>query len=329
MPVSRKKSCVECRTSKTRCNLKPICSRCADRGLRCEYIGSYPHPSASKQINGPPDRVLGLRDPQTSAVVPGPTNDLNSRGLENGTAGGFEIGQSIESFSQQTSELQSSLAQGSDTMQGLNTGLQDNTWPQSSSSPLWTFDSLEPNALEGLSLGTVPEISENYSTISSLITQKTASVQILHNQDWDQMETSLCEPSNFVTHSGVGYGLIFSKMFAPNVCFKKKTPSMKTALLVQVLIGQTSSYPRLLAQGRLPPYIYPSCVLDSRLPKNCVIDGVHRCLPDSLATCASLVGMFYVAGHTAQIRSIVWKSIYSELEKLRDEVLVLLHEKYI
>lgn len=38
MPISRKKACARCRAAKARCNLKlPHCSRCAERGLRCEY----------------------------------------------------------------------------------------------------------------------------------------------------------------------------------------------------------------------------------------------------------------------------------------------------
>jgi hypothetical protein len=211
-------------------------------------------------------------------------------------------------------------------MQDLDTNLQGSTWTQSSTSPLWTYDALNNSFFEGLSLEPVIEIDEDYQTASPPKTKKTVSVQVLHNTDWDQRETSLCEPSSFVTRSGIGYGLIFSKMFAPNVCFTKQATSMKTALLVQVLIGHVSSYPRLLIQGKLPPYIYPSCVLNGRLPGNCVLDGVHRCLSESLATCASLVGMFYAAGHSTQSRALVWKLVYSELDRIQNEVLIFFFE---
>jgi hypothetical protein len=38
MPLSRKKSCTQCRVAKVRCNLHlPSCSRCSQRALSCKY----------------------------------------------------------------------------------------------------------------------------------------------------------------------------------------------------------------------------------------------------------------------------------------------------
>ncbi|KAM0261038.1 hypothetical protein ACHAQJ_002477 [Trichoderma viride] len=41
MPISRKKTCTQCRKAKTRCSLTlPRCTRCIDKSLSCEYVAS-------------------------------------------------------------------------------------------------------------------------------------------------------------------------------------------------------------------------------------------------------------------------------------------------
>lgn len=43
MPIARKKSCAQCRQAKARCNLgRPICSRCTERALQCNYGDAPP-----------------------------------------------------------------------------------------------------------------------------------------------------------------------------------------------------------------------------------------------------------------------------------------------
>lgn len=58
MPLSRKKSCGQCRAAKVRCNLRlPSCSRCSHRALSCTYenisIGqSGPDRPSSNTVRG-------------------------------------------------------------------------------------------------------------------------------------------------------------------------------------------------------------------------------------------------------------------------------------
>jgi hypothetical protein len=77
--------------------------------------------------------------------------------------------------------------------------------------------------------------------------------------------------------------------------------------MAQVLWGQVRAYPKMMIHGQLPPFMYPSCVLDDRLPKDCIVNGVHRCLSGPLATCTGLVRMFY--GRTPANSAFVWDTI--------------------
>ncbi|KAF7540272.1 hypothetical protein G7054_g1457 [Neopestalotiopsis clavispora] len=42
MPISRRKSCLECRAAKARCSRDPTCFRCVERGLTCNYGPTLP-----------------------------------------------------------------------------------------------------------------------------------------------------------------------------------------------------------------------------------------------------------------------------------------------
>lgn len=66
MPISRKKACTRCRAAKARCSLTiPQCSRCVERGLRCEY--DKHHSGASHPLSTSMDTTL----------VPAETRHLN------------------------------------------------------------------------------------------------------------------------------------------------------------------------------------------------------------------------------------------------------------
>lgn len=111
--------------------------------------------------------------------------------------------------------------------------------------------------------------------------------------------------------------VIYGKVYH-SLLITRNTTTGQSLIKNRIIWSQLKSYPSLLLEGRLPPFIYPACVLKDELPENCVVNRIHQCLPEPLAVCASLVGMFEV--RTPASASFVWKSIYAEFDRLRKEV---------
>ncbi|KAF4844105.1 hypothetical protein CGCSCA4_v007683 [Colletotrichum siamense] len=92
-----------------------------------------------------------------------------------------------------------------------------------------------------------------------------------------------------------------------------------TAFTAKVLLGQLLSYPAMMARGgRLPPFIFPQCAIDGVVsPAECSAQGYHQCLPEVLAICCSLVQAY--EARTPGSAAFVWKSIYKEVSRIREE----------
>jgi hypothetical protein len=108
----------------------------------------------------------------------------------------------------------------------------------------------------------------------------------------------------------------------------RSRPILKGCMLTNIILGQTTGYPKMLVLGdRLPPFIHAPCYTDERLAPECGEMGKHQCLPKSLAICASLVDMFY--SRTDANADFVWQTIHSEAQRLYKEVsyssLALIH----
>lgn len=96
-------------------------------------------------------------------------------------------------------------------------------------------------------------------------------------------------------------------------------PFTRGTILSSIILGQLTSYPKMLIQGDiLPPFIHPPCFRDERLAPGCSDKGQHVCLPEELAMAQSLVRSFY--SRTANNTAYVWRSIYAEKERLKNEV---------
>ncbi|KAH8170490.1 hypothetical protein LIA77_09271 [Sarocladium implicatum] len=90
---------------------------------------------------------------------------------------------------------------------------------------------------------------------------------------------------------------------------------LKDCVLFSIVIGQMTSYPKMMIQGDLlPPFINPPCFSREDLAPECADAGYHRCLPEDLAICTSFVRMYYEK--TAANAQHVWKSIYAESARL-------------
>ena len=94
---------------------------------------------------------------------------------------------------------------------------------------------------------------------------------------------------------------------------------LRGCVLTSVVLGQLTGFPKMMIEGdALPPFIQPPCCSDEEQASECRTSGRHRCLPEILAICASLVGMFY--SRTPANQDFVWKSIYAEGQRLWDNV---------
>lgn len=94
---------------------------------------------------------------------------------------------------------------------------------------------------------------------------------------------------------------------------------LKDCVLTSVVLGQLTSYPKMMVEGDLlPPFIQPPCHYDEEQASDCRMFGRHKCLPEILAICASLVEMFYT--RTQANGHFVWRTIYTERARLQEKV---------
>lgn len=99
----------------------------------------------------------------------------------------------------------------------------------------------------------------------------------------------------------------------------RRHKTTEASLTSKMMLGNMRKYPAMLINDlNLPPFISSPCFGDEIL---CQQSGVHQCLPQPLATCASIVRMFPRDG--LGDRSFAWKTIYMEQQKLFHE-----HESY-
>lgn len=98
-----------------------------------------------------------------------------------------------------------------------------------------------------------------------------------------------------------------------------KRAMFRTCAMSFILLGQISSYPKMMIEGdRLPPFIHAPCHIEDQLAPECGERGSHQCLPRELAICTGLVQAFY--GRTKANTDFVWNSIYEERARLHREV---------
>jgi hypothetical protein len=198
--------------------------------------------------------------------------------------------------------------------------IEDLGWPTAS----WSHSDLLHSSAGDLTLGAFSEMLEQPSQMrtpsrASANYSQLQSPAIRHTSKDKQHSLPLASQSNFVQDVDEGLTVIHGRIYR-NVLSPRKSTTTQSFLTTQVLWGQLKAYPKKMIQGQLPPFIYPSCVLDDVLPRNCAVNGVHRCLSGPLAVCASLVSMFY--SRTPTSSSFVWKTIYTEVKRLKSEVIL-------
>ncbi|KAI0905367.1 hypothetical protein F4823DRAFT_143093 [Ustulina deusta] len=330
MPISRKKACERCRLAKARCSLDPVCLRCLNRGLECRYNG------ASLRV-GPYTRphLLGLE--QISSVAsPGiTTEDLSGLfSFPGSRATTLVFGEAaVEEFAPNNTEVNYwdsyyvNEPRGTSWDQAVWNGSQGGPHPPLSrdsphqeaphdvASDLFpTFTS--PRDLMGESQLTNPQprIAAVVATDESVETAATAKGLPRPGSPPSPREEN--ERAVEIEHESAV--AIYVKRYEHLLAQRPSVPTERQ-LMARILLGQVENFPMMLIRGsRLPPFIYPKCVLNNRLSRRCTAaNGTHQCLLEPLANCATLTQMFY--SRSSGNSQFVWKAIYDEKRRLYEE----------
>ncbi|KAF4629045.1 hypothetical protein G7Y89_g9106 [Cudoniella acicularis] len=249
MPISRKKSCVQCRGAKARCNLDKPCSRCSERDLRCTYAGNPPvstneMPTIAQQaelVQSTQDKIV-----ETDIGDPHFTSQDYLHDVE-----------FTENIHQDSAALP----------------LEDLGWI----TPGWNDSNFPPSLSGGVTPGAFSDLQQMLdlpSQMGSLVSQASAS----HSRIQSPCIRPSSKDKQNNGHHSIGQknfsqadeGLVvISGIVYRNILSPRKTESPQSFLMAQMIWGQIRGYPKMIIQGQLPPFIYPPCVFDGILPKNC------------------------------------------------------------
>ncbi|KAI8630476.1 hypothetical protein F5Y19DRAFT_427742 [Xylariaceae sp. FL1651] len=301
MPVSRKKACHQCRTAKARCSLDSVCFRCLKKGLSCEYVGFSLRGTPYARPNfGTTDQGMPSADPD---VTKEPLS--NHFGLPD-----LEIPyHNFEGIFDELPVLESS--EDNNLVSNPADAPRDVPWEEASwnrDKELSHLSATECSLNMGISRYSMP--SGTPATLSPFFFLTKAPLNdLLRNGD----QSTDQQPDPTVTAIEV-YGRRYE-----NFLTLRQAPTIEKSLMAKIIMGQLENYPKMLIQaGNLPPFIYPQCVLEDRLCRQCTATtGIHQCLPEPLANCTSLVQMFY--SRNAGNRQLVWKMIYDEQNRLHKQ----------
>lgn len=296
MPNTRRKACQQCRSAKARCSLASPCSRCADRRLPCHY---------------PMLRIRHRNNlrPSTQKITPVTSCHLSDNATDVTSLGDFlqpteliDWNEVVEGNNHLLHPLQSSL---------------DDTDLTSS-----RYENLVPATAQAASFLWTTDTPASSSSFVSRINPNDTSNHII-NGALSQINTSASSLGSISTaHSS----LLTQEAYRPKN-FPSKHPSTSTTaaktLTHKVLRGQIKSYPEMMIRGvNLPHFIHPQCVLRDQSIQDCISDaGIHSCLPEPLAICASLIHMFFTKSDAST--AFVKRKIYEEHCRLHREVIPL------
>ncbi|KAI0521324.1 hypothetical protein F5B22DRAFT_644049 [Xylaria bambusicola] len=324
MPISRKKACEQCRLAKTRCTLDPVCFRCSNRGLECKYAGNSWRSNPYTRTH-----LAGLRQ-GPSVVNPSFPTESRSTLFNCPTPGTTTLAVEGIIGDELTYTLNDSEPHHWDY--SLVNDPQGTSWGQL----LWNKDKTTPlpppaevprdttfiptPTLRWDSIGgsqsKTPQRSHasTYANDQSIETPTTTQSS-LAGDSFSSPRSEGEEAEEIENDTTIG---IYVKRYE-NVVTHRRSMTNERSLMARILLGQVHNFPMMLIRGsRLPPFVYPQCVLSNKLFHRCTAaDGTHQCLPKPLANCAVLTRMFY--GRNPGNAQIVWKAMYDEQRRLYEE----------
>ncbi|GAW11964.1 hypothetical protein ANO14919_013180 [Xylariales sp. No.14919] len=332
MPISRKKACEQCRLSKSRCSLEPVCLRCLNRGLECKYTGGllrvdpYPRP-----------HLFGLEQIPSLATPTATTAEALSGVFDVPDLGATSLG-----FGKLFGDKPTVYNIGIDNWDSYYNDEPNGTtwdqavWDRSKRAPQPPSFSGDPPhhedhntaTLNVMSTPTLPcgllgasqlgngrrntGLTDTTDRPTEVVATEKVRPQLgRHSSPAEETEG----PVDFEDESTIAtYASRYERLLT-----QRRGADTERPLMARILVGQVGNYPMMLVQGsRLPPFIYPQCVLKNRLSYHCTAEnGTHRCLPEPLANCTALTKMFY--GSSSSNSQFVWKTIYDEQRRLYKE----------
>ncbi|KAH8898430.1 hypothetical protein GQ53DRAFT_837337 [Thozetella sp. PMI_491] len=287
MPISRKKSCRQCRAAKARCSLTAPCSRCLERHLGCDYEGYGPYRFDPYDM---PD-LVGTCATQlaTERVEPWEARESGTADpLFGGILGSAHLGHDAAG------------------------GLPNLVYPGSTPEPVAPTPAISAplDAFPGSQLMCWTDMLRKIATPSLTPSPRDA---MLSPPIFPQELASECDILPLQSRSGSA-----SIAQRPETSLAPRSWSAGAArLTTKVLFGQLLSYPAMLVSGlRLPPFIYPPCTINESSGV-CSIAGSHECLPKTLAICGTIARMSASKYHSTA--SFVLGIIYNEIKRLKSE----------
>ena len=330
MPISRGKACEPCRLAKARCSLDPVCLRCSNRGLECKYTGGswrsspfirphFPGPGRNPSLASPPFSTEPL-----SSLLSRPASRLSTPESAGIIADEFALSDT------QAYNWDSYLVDDSRSMTWGQPFLNKAKGPSLSQSTNF----LRHEGLYDAALDFVPPPMSQYDSIggSPLKDPQTDIVPVVTTKQFTEAATTEKRQQGAGSSSAprqededaVGIDNeatigIYVKRYEHLVTHRGGLTSERS-LTAKILLGQIETFPKMLIRGsRLPPLIYPQCVLNNRISRCCTAaNGTHQCLLEPLANCAVLTRTFY--DRNPSNAQFIWKAMYDEQRRLYEEV---------
>ncbi|KAI0869237.1 hypothetical protein GGS24DRAFT_512362 [Hypoxylon argillaceum] len=330
MPISRRKACEHCRLAKAKCSLERVCSRCSNRGLICEYnratsrVGPYTRPYLVEPERdlpsaGPSIVTAPLSNLFSPSDLGMPSSEFGSFFHENPTLDSIDLANwdSYQINGPREVPWDRAIWNRSETVTDLPFPA-DLSRHEASDDPA---SNELPNSMlpwgflrKALFVDAQPSTSSTVTTEQSIETMATA--QCPSQPGRPSSPSDECDPTAEAKDILVVsiYGNQHERF--PDL---RRGATTEQSLITIILVGQVNNYPRMLMRGsRLPPFIYPQCVLNNTLSHQCTaLNGTHQCLPEPLANCAALVQMFY--NRNPSNSQLVWKTIYDEQKRLEEQ----------
>ncbi|KAK3381156.1 hypothetical protein B0H63DRAFT_197295 [Podospora didyma] len=276
MPISRKKACESCRSSKARCNRALPCSRCLERHLECAY--ERPQPFRYRQ--GQSLRAI------TCHVAP-EFEELEENDLVDD---GVLVSPRLTNWALNTVDMP--------TPATLDFSLFDST-------PLWyeTLPPMNPDAPSSVT----PVTNAPESDISQEPPSHTQPRQWMKSLASLSMRQSMELTQSLSPETPKSLVLCRRKLANMEQYLTSKILFGQMTSYPIMMINK---------KGVLPPFIHPQCVLEGKSAQECIArgNGNHTCLSQPLAICASLLHMFFTRTPTSS--PFVWQSIYQHQQQL-------------
>jgi Fungal Zn(2)-Cys(6) binuclear cluster domain len=307
MDFSRRKSCIQCRRAKTRCNLdSSTCSRCRKKRLQCNYEHrTAPSTSPSVQNNMFHSWLASTNAAGGSAPVDINQNELPCESRDS------EYLELPVLFDAVFDELSAPLPMEWSTRQGIpEAGLANATEGPTRSAPGHSTDGesmfwieYQPSPLANDSISAPPQhnsVSAKKGDVSSLSSaMKNTSKLLLAS--WQALRDTIGD--------------------LPTLLNRKKPTTMLSLTIGNFIWATIESYAIQLGRRSLPPFIHRS---------SCASEIGDRCLdfdklPEPLANCYNIIPLYMQK--TPITQPLAFKTLILEIQRLYDEVRILLSAK--